>query len=257
MSEETERFFDHVVFGMNGSFQDLLTQPIGFVNAALAPLYGLNADAFGAELELVELDAAERPGFLTRVGFLASHALYDRASPILRGAYIQEQVLCVDIPAPPPEAEGTPLPTEGLATNRERVDAQTAAASCAGCHHTLINPTGFALESFSAAGTHQTEENGVPIDTAATVPLGADSVSVSGSTELMAALATSPQAQYCYAYKWVEYAYGRAVTPADACVVNDVAAKLADADYSILDLVVDLTQSPSFRYRALDTEVAQ
>lgn len=257
MSEETERFFDHVVFGMNGSFQDLLTQPIGFVNAALAPLYGLEAGGFGSELEPVELDAEQRPGFLTRVGFLASHALYDRASPILRGAFIQEEVLCFDIPAPPPDAEGTPLPTEGLATNRERVDAQTAAPSCAGCHHNLINPTGFALESFSATGTHQSEENGVAIDTSATVPLGADLVEVQGATDLMLALAESAQAQYCYAYKWVEYAYGRSVTSADACVVNDVAGKLADSDYSILDLIVDLTQSPSFRYRALDTEVAQ
>src|SRR5690606_28140142 len=107
------------------TFQDLLTSPVAFVNASTAPLYGLDASQYGADLTLVTLDGNARPGIFTRVGFLGSHASFNRTSPILRGAFLQKEVLCAEIGTPPPGAEGTELPTEGLATNRERVDAQT------------------------------------------------------------------------------------------------------------------------------------
>ena len=186
LSEETKRFFDYIVFEKGGTFRDLLTSPVGFVNATLAPLYGLNPGQYGANLTKVDLDPATRSGVFTRAGFLASYSLYDRASPILRGAFIQKEVLCTAIPPPPPGVEGTPFPTTG-ATNRERVNAQTASTECAGCHHTLINPTGFALEAYDAIGALQTKEKdtGAPINTMADVLIGPNAVSVAGPVDLM------------------------------------------------------------------------
>jgi hypothetical protein len=258
LSQETERFFDYMVFERNGTFQDLLTSPVAFVNASLAPLYGLDAAGYGADLTPVELDPATRPGIFTRAGFLAANSLFNRSSAILRGAFIQKQVLCRDIGAPPPGAESTPQPTEGLATNRARTDAQTSGAACAGCHHTLINPTGFTLEAFDAVGAYQTAEKdtGAAIDTSATVVIGAASMDVKGPGELMQAIAKSPEAQHCYAQKWVQYAYQRQINPADACTVENMTTKLTQGGYTVADLITDLTQSQSFRLRALGTEVA-
>lgn len=90
LSEETTRFVDHMVFDRRGSFADLITAPVAFVNAALAPMYGLNPANFGPQLTKVDLDPASRAGLLTRAGFLTAYALYNRSSPILRGAYIQK-----------------------------------------------------------------------------------------------------------------------------------------------------------------------
>lgn len=151
-----------------------------------------------------------------------------------------------------PDVEGTPLPTEGLTTNRERVDAQTAAPDCANCHHSIINPTGFAMENFDAIGAVQTTDNGAPIDTTATVPLGTTSVDVTGPGDLMAAIANSPAAQRCYAEKWVKFAYQRESNSMDACTVSQLAGKLTEDGYSVLGLIADLTQTQSFRYRAME-----
>lgn len=251
LSEETKRLFDHLVFERNGTFRDLLTTPVAFVNATLAPLYGLDPAKYGADLTAVELDPAQRPGIFTRAGFLAAYSLYDRPSPILRGAFLQKDVLCTDIPPPPPDVEGTPLPMTGK-TNRERVDAQTASAECAACHHNVINPTGFALENFDAIGAYRTTDNGAPVNAAANVMIGATAVPVAGAADLMKKIAASPQAQSCYAKQWVQYAYERNLTAQDACTVQDLAGKLTQNGYTVLNLIADLTQSQSFRLRAKD-----
>jgi hypothetical protein len=259
LSQETERFFDYMVFDRHATFQDLLTSPVAFVNASTAPIYGLSGAQYGGDLAAVELDPSQRPGVFTRAGFLAANSLFNRSSAILRGAFLQKQVLCRDIGAPPPGAESTPQPTEGLTTNRARTDAQTAGDACVGCHHTLINPTGFALESFDAIGAYQTNEKdtGAAIDTSATIALGTVSVNVKGAGELMQAIAKSPQAQHCYAQKWVQYAYQRQPNPADACTVENMTTKLTQGGYTVANLITDLTQSQSFRLRAVGSEVAQ
>jgi len=255
LSEETARFFDYTVFEAGGSFKDLLTSTVGFVNASTAPIYGVSG-SFGNDLVKVELDPATRPGVFTRAGFLTAYSLYDRSSPILRGAFLQKQVLCTDIGAPPPNAATTPVPNDpSLVTNRARTDAQTAGSECKGCHHTLINPTGFALEAFDALGQIQTKEHdtGAAIDSTASVPISDTTMAdVTGPADRMQAIADSPEARACYAKRWVEYAYQRAATPQDYCTVDTLATKLTDSDYKVVDLIADLSQSQYFRYRAVE-----
>ena len=255
MQQETEKFFDYIVFSQNGSFKDFLTSPVAFVNAATAPLYGLDASKFGAELVQTNLDPAQRPGFLTRIGFLNAYSSYNRTSPILRGAFVTKQVLAVPIGSPPPGAETTPLPTTAdLDTNRKQVDQQTSGGACSGCHHGYINPPGFALEAFDAAGAWQVKEKttGAAIDTSVEAVIDGATMHINGPAELMAKIAASPGAQRSYAEKWVSYAYERASNPTDACTVNQLAAKLTKGGYTVLNLVADLTQSQSFRLRAVE-----
>jgi len=259
LSQETDLFFDSIVFG-GGSFRDLVTSPVAFVNASLAPLYGLDAAQYGADLVQVTLDAAARPGVFTRAGFLASHSLVNRPSPILRGAFLQKQVLCATVGSPPPGAEGTPLPeVSATASNRERVTAQTSSPECATCHHTVINPTGFALEGFDALGGVQATDpfSGAAVDTTASVIVGAKTVDVIGPAQLFEAIASSPEANLCYARSWVQAAYARAITSEDSCVAEELATKLTAGGYRILDLIADLTLAQSFRHRAVPAEVQQ
>jgi hypothetical protein len=255
MAAETEHFFDDVVFTANGKFQDFFTSPVAYVNAQTAPLYGLNAADYGTDLKQVSLDGKQRPGFLTRSGFLNAYSSYNRTSPILRGAFIMKQILGFDPGAPPAGAAQTPLPVEAdLDTNRKQVDAQTSASACAGCHHTFINPPGFVLEAYNAIGQWQTTEaaTGAPIDTTADVVIGDDTVHVTDPASLMAALAASPQAQRRYADLWVNFAYERTDNSIDACTVNDLTAKITAGGYTVLNLVADLTQTDSFRVRAAE-----
>jgi len=255
LSQETELLFDDIVVKHSGTFQDLLLTTKAFVNNQTAPLYGLNAADFGAEFKEVNLDATQRPGFLTRVGFLNAYSAFTRTSPILRGAFITKQVIGIKIGSPPPGAETTELPsTADLDTNRKQVDAQTSAPTCAGCHHTYINPMGFLMESYDAAGSWRTKEaNGVAIDTVVDATIEGDvPVRINNSAELMQIIANSPTAQRQYAEKWVSYAYEREGNPLDACTVDTLSAKMTTGGYTVLNLITDLTQSASFRVRAVE-----
>ncbi|HYQ14619.1 MAG TPA: DUF1592 domain-containing protein, partial [Polyangiaceae bacterium] len=255
LSDETQKFFDYITFDQKGSFADLLLSDVAFVNSATAPFYGLDPAQFGTTLTQVKLDGSQRPGFLTRLGFLNAYSSYNRTSPILRGAFITKQVLAVPIGSPPPGAETTPLPaTADLDTNRKQVDQQTSATACATCHHNFINPPGFAMEAFDAAGRWQTVEAStkVPIDTSVDAMIDGAAVHLNGPAELMAKIAASPGAQRSYAEKWVSYAYERPSNANDACTVDALSQKLTMSGYNVLNLIADLTQTESFRKRVVE-----
>jgi len=255
LSQEVERFFDETTFG-SGTFQDLMLSTKGYVNADTAPLYGLTAT--GSELTPVDLPT--RPGFLTRVGWLAAFSEAGRTSPIVRGAYILKDVIGFDPGSPPPGASQTPLPeaTADLNTIRKRVDNMTSPAVCAQCHHEYINPLGFVMEAYDTIGAPQTVEadSGEPIDTNVELKIDGQLVPLSQPAELMALIAASPGAQRHYAQKWVEYAYRRVPNAQDACTVDQLVASIAPGGFAILDLIADLTLAESFTVRAIDTGVA-
>jgi Protein of unknown function (DUF1592)/Protein of unknown function (DUF1588)/Protein of unknown function (DUF1585)/Protein of unknown function (DUF1587) len=255
MQQETEMFFDNIVFAKNGTFNDLLTSTTAFVSAATAPFYGLDPSKFGAGLTETTLDA-NHPGFLTRLGFLNAYSGYTVTSPILRGAFITKQILGIAIGAPPPGAEQTQLPDSSatLNTNRLQYAALTSGPTCVGCHSAFINPPGFALEAFNTVGTWQTVEatTGAPIDTTADIAIdatGTNTVHVTGPADLMAVIAAAPGAKTQYASQWVSFAYQRDGDPNDACDVQQLAAKMTTSGYTVLNLLTDLTQTLSFRVR--------
>jgi hypothetical protein len=258
MENETQQFFDEVVFKYGGSFQDFFLSPRAYVTAATAPFYGLKAASYGTALTEVDLDATQRPGFLTRLAFLNAYSSYSNTSPILRGAFINKQLLGVPIGAPPPGADQTPLPTSAdLDTIRKEVDQMTSASACSSCHHNYINPPGFALEAFNTVGTWQAKDTsvvstGVSVDTTADVMIDGAPVHVTGPADLMAALAKSAQAQQQYATLWVAYAYQRS-DAMDCGTVNSLSAKMTAGGYAITNLVADLTQTASFVTRAQET----
>jgi hypothetical protein len=143
------------------------------------------------------------------------------------------------------------LPTDpNLATVRERLETAVANPACIGCHQ-LIDPAGYALEGFDAVGAVQTTDNdqGVPVDTNASVPMGEVTVQVDGASELMNMLAASPNASICYAEKWVEHAYQRQMNEFDQCVAFELARQLYNG-YPVVTGLVELTQADSFRMRA-------
>jgi hypothetical protein len=256
LQQETEMFFDNVVFAKGGTFEDLLLSRTAFVSSATAPLYGLDPSNFTTSLTETTLDE-NRPGFLTRLGFLNAYSGYDHSSPILRGAFITKEVMGIAIGSPPPGAEQTPLPaaSETLNTNRKRYEALTTGPTCTGCHAPFINPPGFAMEAFDTAGGWQTVEhdNQVPIDTTAELALddtGEVTVPISGPRDLMEAIVTMPGARARYASKWVSFAYQREGVAEDACTVQQLAAKMTAGGYKVQDLITDLTQTLSFQVRA-------
>lgn len=255
---ELDAFFEEVAYS-NGSFQDLLLSNVAFVNKDNAGIYGLDAAQYTDALTRVTLDASAspRPGFLTRAGFLSSYSNYDASSPILRGAFIAVQLLNVNPGAPVPGA--TMMTVDGtFATQRAYVEALTEKMQpCMGCH-SVFNPLGYVLESYDGIGKWQTKDlRGGAIDasvTTANVNFG-DNVTkqISSPVQLMQEIAKMPKAQELYARAWVAYAFGRSPNANDACLVDQLKAKLGGSGYTILGLLSDLTQTDSFRLRVRET----
>ncbi|MFZ5892069.1 MAG: DUF1592 domain-containing protein [Myxococcota bacterium] len=252
---ETDKFFEDVAFN-NGSFKDLFLSNVAYVNKDNAAIYGLDASSYGTELKRVTLDAAQRPGFMTRVGFLSSYSHYDETSPILRGAFITVNLLGVD-PGPPIEgALQKPVPPGNYKTNREKTDALVnQEASCQGCHVRIINPSGYVMETYDSIGKWQTTDPlGGPINGTATVMFSASNTKeIKNPVELMQNIAETPKTRTFYARDWVSFAYGRQPNSNDQCVVEQLNTKLTDSGYSILTLLSDLTQADSFRLRVRAT----
>lgn len=253
--EETKRFFDHIVFDSGGSFADLLTSPVGFVNASNAAVYGLDPAQYGEEFVQVDLDAATRPGILTRAGFLNANSAYDRSHPILRGAFITKEVLGVELDPPPAGAAQTELP-EGadLDTNRKQVEEQTGGGACANCHEVFVNPPGFVLENYDAMGVWQTTErtSGAAIDPNANVFIDGVSVPTGSALELMSNIANSYDANHFYAEKWVSFGYQRNYTAEDLCYIDELTDRMVAGGYTVKNLITDLTQSDYFTVRKVE-----
>jgi len=249
---ELDAFFEDVAFS-GGAFEDLLLSNVAFVNKHNAAIYGLDATKYADELVKVQLDAAQRPGFLTRVGFLSSYAGYDATSPILRGAFLATYMLGIN-PGPPIPGATMMRVSGNFKTQREYVEALTKPAACQGCH-VIINPLGFAMEHYDGIGKWQTmDPRGGVIDasvTHGTIMLGGGkSALVTSPIELMQQIADTPKAKQLYARAWVAYAFGREPNASDQCLIDQLHMKLADDNYTILSLLADLTQADAFRLRA-------
>jgi hypothetical protein len=229
--------------------RSLLTSTEAFVDANLAPIYGVPG-TFGSELERVDLSGLPRKGFLTQVGFLALFAGEHQPDPIHRGVFINQQILCVDI-SPPPNITLPPIPeNQPNQTNRQAIEAINGRGTCGeGCHATIINPAGFAFEHYDALGRYRTTDSGLEIDASDTFRLDGGEVEFSDAMEFVDLLANSDAAHHCYARNLLSYLNGRLADASDAATLDAVLAQSKAEDLSTKDLIRSLVQSESFLTR--------
>jgi hypothetical protein len=245
--EETDRFIA-MVWSEEGGLTTLLTSRETYVNADLAGIYGLEGDFDDDAFTRVELDASTRKGWLTQVGFLASHATAVDPDPIHRGIFSSERLACNTIGVPPGDIP--PLPAAEGRTNREVVESHTEqpGTDCVVCHASLINPFGFAFESYDAAGGFRTEDRGWPVDTTGAPEIAGETVPVSDALELIDVMAASEAVHACYAKHWMELAFGvRAERGRDGLVERVADASLNGA--SVREVLRAIATSETFRTR--------
>lgn len=252
MAAELPAFIEHVLWQGDASLHALLTEPVAFVNAALAPIYGVTAPATPG---FVGLPAEQgRSGLLTQAAFLAVQGHPDQTSPVLRGKFVRAMLLCQPPPPPPADVDISLPPAGGGVTARERMSAHLAAgSSCSSCH-ALMDPIGLAFEGFDAVGQFRSTENGVTLDTSGEIS-GANEEVLSGRfqnvRELAEKLASSQQVRACLATQWFRFASGRLEAPADNCSLGELSSAFASGN--VLDLIVESTQTDAFWFRSPNT----
>ena len=250
MREETRRFVDHVIWEGDATLATLLTAPYSFVNAELAPIYGVNAA--GDTFEQVSLNPAERAGIMTQASFLSGYSSVDESSPFLRGAWLRTRLLCQNLPSPPADVPELPELEEGI-SNRERAAQHSAAPACGACH-SMIDGLGFGFEQYDALGRTRTVDNGVPVDTSGEVTSTTDADGpFNGGVELANRFAQSAQVRDCAPTQWMRYAMARPEAVQDTCSLQQLKDSFAASGGNLKQLVVALTQTDAFlHYRRPD-----
>ena len=94
---------------------------------------------------------SRRGGLLTQATILKVTADGAKTSPILRGNWINEKILGIHPPAPPSDVAKIEPDIRGATTIRAQLAKHRDTPACMSCH-TVIDPPGFALETFDAIG---------------------------------------------------------------------------------------------------------
>ncbi len=151
----------------NGRIGNLLKSDYVFVNGLLATYYGLDG-VIGDQFQKVALPAGSPRGGL--LGMAAVHAMGSdgiESSPVERGAWVLRYILNDPPPPAPPNVPQLSRIDDPSLTVRQKLASHMEEAQCASCHR-KIDPIGFGLENFNAAGKWRTQEghgrNSHPID---------------------------------------------------------------------------------------------
>jgi hypothetical protein len=247
MSAELDLFFNDILWNGSGSLRELFTSTASFADERLGALYGV---AGGPGFAPVSLDPEQRQGILTRAGYLTVHSATSHSSPVERGVFLRQALLCTQLPPPPPDVlrramMEQPDPSK---TTRERFAAHSADPFCHSCHQ-YIDQVGFGFEEFDAIGAFRTTENGKPVDDSGTL-LGTRDADgdFRGVGQLSERLLTSRQFQDCVVTQMFRFAMGVAETTDDREILGRISNQFS-VDQPLLKLVLAIVDSPLFVQR--------
>jgi hypothetical protein len=183
----------------------------------------------------------------------------EHTSPVERGAWVLRKLLH---DPPPPAPANVPAITRlaGKAlTTRERLLAHQEDPQCASCHR-KIDPIGFGLENFDAAGQWRTEDSytakdatGKPdpkskktwtIEAAATLHKGPSFTDFFQLRDLIASRADSFARGFSNAL--VEYALGRPCGFSDEPLLDSIQKQAANKNFAAREFVHALVRSREF-----------
>ncbi len=242
---ETELFFESIVHE-DHSILDFIDADYTYLNERLARYYGIPG-VKGSYFRRVALKGPERGGILTQASILMVTSYPTRTSPVLRGKWILESIL--DSPPPPPPPDVPPL--DDAANNsakslRETFAKHRANPACASCHARL-DPLGFSLENFDAAGKYRTQEGDGPIDASGNLPDGTAIDGVKGLKALL--LSRKDEFVEGFASNLLTYALGRGLESYDQPVVRDIRRQAAANGYKFSSIVLAIANSVPFEMR--------
>lgn len=241
--EELLRLFEDIVFDRDTDVRDVLTTRRTFVTPKLAAMYQLPAPTLEgfAPIELPETSL--RRGILGQIAFLALYAHPTSSSATLRGKFVREKLLCVEIPAPPVNVNtALPEPTPDAKTLRQRVKIHLTEPTCAGCHK-IMDPIGLGLENFDGIGRYRKLENGAVIDPSGEL----DGVKFNNPAELAKAIHDARDLPYCIAKHVYQYGTGQKPGKDEAATIDALTERFKSDGYRLKALIAAVATSPAFR----------
>lgn len=235
----------------NRPLTDILTADYTFVNERLAMHYGIPGIK-GDRFRRVQLDGdlKIRAGILGKASSLTVPSQPGRTSAVKRGYWVLASILGVEPPPPPPNVKIVPPKqassggdNSDVPSIKEWMEGHRANPACAGCHK-MMDPIGFALESFDAIGRFRETENGRPIDTETVMYDGTPIETAADLTTFLQNYQESVARNVTQ--KMLTYAVGRGMEPADMPLVRQVQGIARADDYRFQTLISAVVNSEVF-----------
>jgi hypothetical protein len=227
----------------------LKTQAQTFFDEVLAPAQGKLSSLF-----TLQRSDGSGQGVLTLPALLGTLASATESSPIYRGKFVREQLLCQELPAPPPNIPKPPDVPAGVST-REKFKQHEADPACSGCHR-LMDPIGFGFENYDAIGRYRTIDNGAPVDASGEILLTREiDGKFVGIGELSQRLATSAEVQECATRQWFRFFLSRFEQETDKCSVFRIVSQFRAAGSDLNALPLSVIGTDAFLYRRPVDEV--
>ncbi|MEY4483183.1 MAG: hypothetical protein RL693_635 [Verrucomicrobiota bacterium] len=249
---------DHIMRS-NASLRDLLKSDYVMINRVLANYYGIEGVKGDAYEKISLPEDSPRGGLLGMAAIQFMGGNGERTSPVERGAWVLRKLLH---DPPPPAPANVPAITRlagKVLTTHERLLAHQEDPQCASCHR-KIDPIGFGLENFDAAGQWRTEDsyqaidaNGKPdpktkktwaIETTAALHKGPTFNSYFELRDIIASKSDAFARGFSEAL--IEYALGRPVGFRDEPLVTGMLSQAGKKDLAVREFIHALVNSKEF-----------
>jgi hypothetical protein len=236
---------------------EILTASFGMVTPRLADHYCSvdgTAGACGIKAASGEVDlskaASPRMGLLTQASIMTVTGAVARTSPVRRGRWVLEKLMCQAPPPPPAAATALVQKTQAdtrMISQRQRLSEHRVNPSCASCHN-LMDPVGLGLENYDAIGRYRTrDESGMAIDASGALP---DGRTFQGAKELSDMLAADPRLTSCVIRQLATNATGRLLDRADDDnLVGSLVTQAGGKSMTMQDALRAVVLSDAFRRR--------
>jgi hypothetical protein len=250
LQTETQLFLNSVL-RENKPLTELISAKYTYLNERLAKHYEIPG-VQGAHFRRVTFPAdVPRGGLLGQGSILTIRSYSTRTSPVLRGKYVLENLLASAPPPPPPDVPA--LKTEGRNVDeplsmREAMTLHRANPACASCH-AKMDPIGFSLENFDAAGRwREIDGAGKPIDAATQLVDGTKFTGVDGLKGII--LKNPERFVSAITEKLLMYGLGRNVQYYDAPAVRQIVKSAVAKNNTFAALVEGVVKSKPFQMRS-------
>ena len=265
MAQETHLFLGEMIAGDLG-VGSLIEADFTFLNRRLAEHYGVPGIE-GQQMRKVTLPAdSPRGGLITQASIHKITANGTITSPIPRGNFVLANLLGQPAPPPPESVTALEPDTRGATTIREQLARHRNEPVCNSCHR-VIDPPGFALESFDPIGGFRKNyratggegttpdgytypmpyKQGLPVDSTGVT---ADGEPFTGIEEYKRLLGRDvEQVARHLVSQLLVYSTGAEIEFADRDGVERVVAELSDGGYPFRTMIHEVTRSDLFRSR--------
>ena len=246
--QEVYHSFAHLLRDPEGGrLGQLLKSDTVFVNGLLATYYGIDG-VTGDEFQQVTLPADSPRGGL--LGMAAIHAMGSdgiQSSPVERGAWVLRHLLNDPPPPAPPNVPQLSRFVDEPLNTRGRLLAHQEEPQCTSCHR-KIDPIGFGLENFDAAGKWRTEEKHKKqtwdIDSSGAFHDGPEFANYFAMRDLIAA--KEEDFAGGFAEHLIGYGLGRPFGFTDVDLADEIVSAAKEEDFAVSEFVQALVLSEPF-----------